>query len=152
MSSVSGLHDERPRRRSRVKSEVAAPEESVVAPTAHFPAVPPWKLDSEAEAVLLRVAARPENVKLSAFLRKVGGGFVSTEDVAMCFFVLAPQKCIPDRTQLAKLIKTLECTAYELFYMVVPFLEREAISTPRYWADRGRSVRPSPRNNKRDDI
>ncbi|KAH8606064.1 hypothetical protein ERJ75_001552800 [Trypanosoma vivax] len=152
MSSVSGLHDERPRRRSRVKSEVAAPEESVVAPTAHFPAVPPWTLDSNVKDVLLRGASPPENVKLSAFLRTVGGGFVSTEDVYMSFFILAPQKYIPDKEQLAKLVKTLECTAYELFYMVVPFLERKGISTLRHWADRGRGVRPSPSDNIRDDI
>ncbi|KAH8615902.1 putative retrotransposon hot spot protein 4 (RHS4) [Trypanosoma vivax] len=152
MSSASGPDDERPLQRARLESDVAVPEQSAVAQTARLPVAPSWTLDTNVEVVLLRGAAPPADMKLSAFLSSIGRRIVPTEDVSMRFFLRRPHQYIPDEEQRNAVLNEVECLPYELFYKVAPFLGRKAISTLRQWAESGRGVRPSPSDNIRDDI
>ncbi|CCD18849.1 hypothetical protein, conserved in T. vivax, partial [Trypanosoma vivax Y486] len=147
MSSAGDPNDEPSRRRARSESDVAVPEQSAVAPTA-----PSWTLDTNVKVVLLRGAAPPADMKLSAFLRSIGEDIVPTRDVSMSVFVRRPHEYIPDEKQINAVLNAVKCLPYELFYKVAPFLEGKAISSLKQWAESGRGVRPSPSDNIRDDI
>ncbi|CCD18117.1 retrotransposon hot spot (RHS) protein, putative [Trypanosoma vivax Y486] len=147
MSSASGPNDERPLQRARLQSDVAVPEQSAVAPTP-----PSWTLDTNVEVVLLRGAAPPADMKLSAFLTGIGEDIVPTRDVSMRLCICDPADYIQNNRQRERVLISQEFMLYELFYKVAPFLEGKAISSLRQWAESGRGVRPSPSDNIRDHI
>ncbi|KAH8607635.1 hypothetical protein ERJ75_001394300 [Trypanosoma vivax] len=117
MPSASGPNDVPSRRRSRQESDAAVPEQSASALTAAS-----WTLDTNVEFVLLRGAAPPADMKLSAFLRSIGEGIAANKDVAMRHFIFDPTYCIQNNRQQERVLNSQEFMAFELFYKVAPFL------------------------------